>query len=113
MKHRVKQVEEDKKKRGGQPEEMTKVTKQAIIDARFDFATVSGCISDIRKSFWNIERVNEFYRNKLKATHSHFYNQMVPGREDERAELTRRLKQGGFIEALNLVDNPLDKLKKD
>ena len=60
-------------RRNGEPEEMTNVTKQAIIDAKFDFSALSGCVSDLRKSFWSIGRTNEFYRKKLKATHSHFY----------------------------------------
>ena len=52
---------------------MTQATLDSIIEAKFDFATLSGCVSDIRKTFWNIERVNDFYKNKLKQTHSHFY----------------------------------------
>ena len=61
-------------------------------------------MSDIRKGFWNIERVNDFYRNKLKSTHSHFYQQIIPGRTEERLEMQARLKQGGFMDSLKLVD---------
>ena len=91
---------------------MTKATKDSIIARQFDFATLSGCVSDIRKGFWNIERTNEFYRNKLKTTHSHFYQQIIPGRTEKRMEDEARLKKGGFIKTLRLVDDPLQNLKK-
>lgn len=52
---------------------MTNETKDAIIEAKFDFAALSGCVSDIRKGFWNIERINDFYKKKIRQTHSHFY----------------------------------------
>jgi len=71
--HRVECVIEERKRKEGTSDEMTNATKDAIIGAKFDFATLSGCVSDIRKSFWNLERGNEFYKKKLKATHSHFY----------------------------------------
>ena len=60
--------------------EMTMASRQAIIDSKFDFASVAGCMSDIRRSFWNLERTNEFYKKKLTNLHSHFYQQIVPGR---------------------------------
>ena len=52
---------------------MTQATKEAIISAKFDFATLSGCVSDFRKRVWNIERVNNYYKNERNSTHSHFY----------------------------------------
>ena len=64
--HRLVSQEEDKHRKNGEEQEMTNATKESIIGAKFDFATLSGCISDIRKGFWNIERVNDFYKNKLK-----------------------------------------------
>lgn len=73
VQHRAQCVKEERVRKNGEPDEMTNATKEAIIEAKFDFATLSGCISDIRKGFWNIERTNEFYKNKLKQTHSHFY----------------------------------------
>ena len=90
---------------------MTKATLESIIQAKFDFATLSGCVSDIRKGFWNINRVNEFYQNKLKSTHSHFYQQIIPGRTEERIAMMQRMKRGGFMKHLRLVDDPLQKLK--
>ena len=54
IQHRMKSFYEDKMKRNGEPEQMTNVTKERIIDAKFDFSSLSGCVSDIRKSFWNI-----------------------------------------------------------
>ena len=59
-------VQEEREKKQGKPDEMTNATKDSIIEAKFDFATLSGCISDIRKGFWNVERVNDFYKNKIK-----------------------------------------------
>ena len=72
-KHRYLSAHEERDKKTKEPEEMTELTRQAIIQSKFDFATMSGCISDIRKSFWNIDRINTFYKDKIKATHSHFY----------------------------------------
>ena len=90
---------------------MTKYTRQAIRESKFDYTTLAGVVSDIRKGFWSVERVNEFYKQKIRDTHSHFYQQIIPGRQEEQAELDRNLKKGGFIRALDLVDNPLQKLK--
>ena len=88
----------------GEPQ-MTKASRQAIIDSKFDFASVAGCMSDIRRSFWNLERTNEFYKKKIANLHSHFYQQIVPGRQEEREEMEKKLKRGGFISALKLIDN--------
>ena len=63
----MKSFYEEKMKRNGEAEEMTNVTKERIIDAKFDFSSLSGCVSDIRKSFWNIERINQFYKKKMKS----------------------------------------------
>ena len=90
-------VQEEREKKQGKPDEMTNATKDSIIEAKFDFATLSGCISDIRKGFWNVERVNDFYKNKIKQTHSHFYQQIIPGRTEERMAAAARLKKGGFM----------------
>ena len=111
IQHRMKSFYEDKMKRNGEPEQMTNVTKERIIDAKFDFSALSGCVSDIRKSFWNIERINDFYKKKMKSTHSHFYQKIVPGRTEERDEIARQLKKGGFISALRLVDDDPDEKK--
>ena len=69
----VKQEQEKKQQLGDKAEQMTKETKDAILDAKFDFATLSGCLSDIRKGFWNVDRINAYYKNKIRLTHSHFY----------------------------------------
>ena len=53
---------------------MTKITRERIRDAKFDYSTLSGCVSDLKRSFWNLDRINEFFKNKLRTTHSHFYN---------------------------------------
>ena len=105
-------AQEIKISNAGNVEGMTKVTRQAIMQRKFDYATLSACVSDIRKNFWNIGQVNEFYKNKLKETHSHFYQQLIPGRTEERIEMTKRLKKGGFIKAMNLVDGDLTKAKQ-
>ena len=111
IKYRAKSYHEDKIKRNGEPEEMTNVTKERIIDSKFDFSNLSGCISDIRKKFWNIDRINNFYKKKIKSTHSHFYQKIVPGRTEEREEMFRQLKKGGFISALHLVDDDPEEKK--
>lgn len=67
---------------------MTKITRERIRDSKFDYSTLSGCVSDLKRSFWNLDRINDFFRNKLKTTHSHFYNQLVPGKTEEREEMT-------------------------
>ena len=79
-------------------------SRQAIIDSKFDFASVAGCMSDIRRSFWNLERTNEFYKKKIANLHSHFYQKIVPGRQEEREQMQQQLKKGGFIKKLNLVE---------
>ena len=66
----------------------------------------------MRKTFWNVDRVNNFYKNKLKETHSHFYQSLIPGRTEERTEAANRLKRGGFIKAMNLVDGDITKKAK-
>ena len=83
---------------------MTMATRQAIIDSKFDFASVAGCMSDIRRSFWILERTNEFYRNKVAELHSHFYQQIVPGRQEERDQMEQELKKGGFMSKLKLIE---------
>ena len=42
-------------------EGMSKETIKAITESKFDYSTLSACISDIRKNFWNIKTINEFY----------------------------------------------------
>ena len=74
---------------------------------KFDYATISSCYSDMRKTFWYIAFMNDFYKNKLRETHSHFYQSLIPGRTEERAEAARSLKKGGFIQAMNLVDGDM------
>lgn len=76
---------------------MTIETRQAIINRHFDYSTLSASVSDIRKKFWDIRQTKLFYKNKLKETHSHFYQQLIPGRAEERAEMAERLKKGGFL----------------
>ena len=90
---------------------MTNTTKDAIIGAKFDFAALSGCISDIRKGFWNVERINSYYRNKVKQTHSHFYQQIIPGRAQDRMFAAAKLRKGGFMKNLKLVVDPRHKVK--
>ena len=62
-------------------------------------------MSDIRRSFWNLERTNDFYKKKIANLHSHFYQQIVPGRQEERDEMEKKLKKGGFITALKLNED--------
>ena len=47
----------------------------------------------------------------MKSTHSHFYQKIVPGRTEERDEIARQLKKGGFISALRLVDDDPEEKK--
>jgi len=53
-KNRAQSLHEAKLKQNGETVELTKESRQAIIEAKFDFATLSGCVSDIRKGFWSI-----------------------------------------------------------
>lgn len=75
MLHRAQSVEEElaRKKKGSEDEEMTEEAKLAIISSKFDFTTLEGCVGDIRKGFWNVESVNNYYKKKIRQTHSHFY----------------------------------------
>jgi hypothetical protein len=67
-------------------------------------------MSDIRKSFRDLERSNTIFRRKVSQLHSHFYQKIVPGRAEERAEMDRVLKLGGFMRRYNLVE--IKKTKK-
>ena len=78
-KHRIICAENERMHTKKGPENMTKITRDRIKDAKFDYSTLSGCVSDIRKTFWNLDRINEFFKNKIKTTHSHFYNQLMSG----------------------------------
>lgn len=83
---------------------MTADARQAIIDSKFDYAMLSSCISDIRKSFWKIDTMNDFFKSKVKQTHNHFFKAIIPGRTEKIRENRERLNKGGFISALGLVD---------
>ena len=83
----------------------TRMTTQQIIDSKFDFAELYSQMSDIRKSFRDIERTNSFYKSKISQLHSHFYQKIVPGRTEERAEMEQILKQGGFMKKYKLVES--------
>ena len=54
-------------------EGMTALTRKTIMQRKFDYATLSACISDIRKKFWDVGQTREYYKSKLRETHSHFY----------------------------------------
>ena len=75
------------------------------MDSKFDFAELYSQMSDIRKSFRDIERTRSFFKRKISHLHSHFYQKIVPGRTEERAEMERILKKGGFMQRYKLVDN--------
>ena len=104
IKHRYDFEEQERdRKDGDDTDNMSANARQIIMDSQFDFETITGCIHDIRKGFWNVKRANDFYSAKLRATHSHFHNKIVPGREQERQEMKRRLNKGGFIQHLDLL----------
>ena len=45
---------------------MTQATKLAIIHSKFDFAELYSQMSDIRKSFIDVERTQKYYKKKLQ-----------------------------------------------
>ena len=73
---------------------------KTISDRKFDFASLSKIMSEVKKTLWKIEQKKSHFDAQRMKYQNTCFKLLQPGRTEERVILDELLRKGGFNSSL-------------